>query len=61
MPNFMCVVPVSLQDIHLRKPFKSSMPHDQQVVSQITMPSAIQNSYNHCDQPPALSKLDVFR
>ncbi|XP_060607644.1 actin-binding protein WASF2-like [Ruditapes philippinarum] len=52
---------VSLQDIHLRKPYQSSKQHDQQVVSRITIPKAIQDVYNRCEKPPALDKLNVYR
>lgn len=52
---------VSLQDIHLRKPYQSSKQHDQQVVSRITIPKAIQDVYNRCEKPPALDKLNIYR
>ncbi|KAL4233641.1 Wiskott-Aldrich syndrome protein member 1 [Mactra antiquata] len=52
---------VSLQDIHLRKPYQSSKQHDQQVVSRITIPKAIQDVYNRCEKPPALDKLNQYR
>lgn len=52
---------VSLQDIHLRKPYKSSNQHDQQVVSRATIPKSTQQSYIECTRPPALEKLNQFR
>lgn len=52
---------VSLQDIHLRKPYQSSKEHDQQVVSRSTMPKAIAEVYNKCEKPPALDKLNIYR
>lgn len=52
---------VSLQDIHLRKPYKSSNQHDQQVVSRATIPKSIQQAYIECTRPPALEKLNEFR
>ena len=55
------VVSVSLQDIHMRKAFKSSVVFDQQVVSRDTMPTAMLETYHQCDTPPPLDKLNVYR
>ena len=52
---------VSLQDIHLRKAFRSSVVFDQQVVSKQTIPTAMADTYHHCDKPPPLDKLNVYR
>ncbi|XP_043463577.1 wiskott-Aldrich syndrome protein family member 3 isoform X2 [Leptopilina heterotoma] len=52
---------VSLQDIHMRKAFKSSVVFDQQVVSRDTMPTAMRETYHQCDPPPPLDKLNVYR
>jgi len=52
---------VSLQDIHLRKAFKSSVVFDQQVVSKQTIPTAMADTYHQCDKPPPLDKLNVYR
>ena len=53
---------VSLQDIHLRKAFRSNVVFDQQVVSKQTIPTAMANTYHqHCDKPPPLDKLNVYR
>ncbi|XP_044010093.1 wiskott-Aldrich syndrome protein family member 3 isoform X2 [Aphidius gifuensis] len=52
---------VSLQDIHMRKAFKSSIIFDQQVVSRDTMPTAMLETYRQCDTPPPLDKLNVYR
>ncbi|XP_054266227.1 actin-binding protein WASF3 isoform X2 [Macrosteles quadrilineatus] len=52
---------VSLQDIHMRKAFKSSVVFDQQVVSRDTMPTAMLDTYRHCDKPPPLDKLNSYR
>ncbi|KAL7304107.1 wiskott-Aldrich syndrome protein family member 3 isoform X3 [Trichogramma pretiosum] len=52
---------VSLQDIHMRKAFKSSVVFDQQVVSRDTMPTAMMETYHQCDTPPPLDKLNVYR
>ena len=55
------MVSVSLQDIHMRKAFKSSVVFDQQVVSRDTMPTAMLETYHQCDTPPPLDKLNVYR
>ncbi|CAG9856567.1 unnamed protein product [Phyllotreta striolata] len=52
---------VSLQDIHMRKAFKSSVVFDQQIFSRETMPTAMQETYNVCDKPPPLDKLNCYR
>ncbi|ENN71312.1 wiskott-Aldrich syndrome protein family member 3 [Dendroctonus ponderosae] len=52
---------VSLQDIHMRKAFKSSTIFDQQIFSRATMPTAMQETYNSCDRPPPLDKLNCYR
>jgi WAS family protein len=52
---------VSLQDIHLRKAFKSGAQFDQQVVSRDSIPDAIERVYAKCDRPPALNKLNQYR
>ena len=53
--------PVSLQDIQLRKAFRSSQLFDQQVVSRETMPKAMLECYLACDKPPPLDKLNPYR
>ncbi|KAK6629756.1 hypothetical protein RUM43_003574 [Polyplax serrata] len=52
---------VSLQDIHMRKAFKSSVIFDQQVFSRETMPMAMMETYQLCDKPPPLDKLNPYR
>ncbi len=52
---------VSLQDIQLRKAYKSSQTFDQQVVSRETMPKAMLEAYMACDKPPPLDKLNPYR
>ena len=54
-------VAVSLQDIQLRKAFRSSQSFDQQVVSKETMPKAMFEAYLACDKPPPLDKLNPYR
>ena len=52
---------VSLQDIQLRKAFRSTQPFDQQVVSKETMPIAMREAYLACDKPPPLDKMNPYR
>lgn len=52
---------VSLHDIHLRKPFKSSASYDQQVVARDTIPESLKDQYEVCDKPPPLAKLNPYR
>ncbi|KAG8188446.1 hypothetical protein JTE90_008013 [Oedothorax gibbosus] len=52
---------VSLQDIHMRKAFRSSVVYDQQVVSRATMPAAMAEIYKTCGKPPPLDKLNPYR
>ena len=52
---------MNLQDIHLKKPYKSSVTKEQQVISRSTVPRSILEIYSKCDTPPALDKLNVFR
>lgn len=52
---------VLLQEINLRKPFKSSVCRDQQIMVRSTRPFCINEAYMHCEAPPNLSELDAFR
>ncbi|XP_058483666.1 actin-binding protein WASF3 isoform X2 [Solea solea] len=52
---------VSLQDINMRKAFKSSTVQDQQVLSKGSVPNSVADMYNSSDRPPPLSALTVFR
>ncbi|XP_053673389.1 actin-binding protein WASF3 [Anopheles nili] len=52
---------VSLQDIQLKKAFKSATMFDQQIFSRATMPSAMLEVYKTCDKPPPLDKLNCYR
>lgn len=45
----------------MRKAFKSSVVFDQQVVSRDTMPTAMLETYQACDKPPPLDKLNPYR
>lgn len=52
---------VSLQDINMRKAFKSSTTQDQQVVSKSSLPNPVKDIYNLSDKPPPLSILSSYR
>ncbi|XP_023653402.1 actin-binding protein WASF3-like isoform X1 [Paramormyrops kingsleyae] len=52
---------VSLQDINMRKAFKSSTIQDQQVVSRTSIPNPVIERYQDCDKPPPLNILTPYR
>ncbi|KAI1898208.1 hypothetical protein AGOR_G00069980 [Albula goreensis] len=52
---------VSLQDINMRKAFKSSTTQDQQVVSRNSIPNPVMEMYHRCDKPPPLNILSPYR
>ncbi|XP_041111532.1 wiskott-Aldrich syndrome protein family member 3-like [Polyodon spathula] len=52
---------VSLQDINMRKAFKSSTIQDQQVVSRTSIPNPVMEIYQRCDKPPPLNILSPYR
>ncbi|XP_051950029.1 actin-binding protein WASF3 [Xyrauchen texanus] len=52
---------VSLQDINMRKAFKSSTVQDQQVVTKSSIPNPIAETYNTTDKPPPLNILSAYR
>ena len=52
---------VTLQEIQLRKAFRSSQGFDQQVVSRESMPKSMLEQYLACDKPPPLDKLNPYR
>ncbi|XP_028839084.1 wiskott-Aldrich syndrome protein family member 3 [Denticeps clupeoides] len=52
---------VSLQDINMRKAFRSGTVQDQQVVSRASMPHPVAEKYNNSDKPPPLSILSAYR
>lgn len=56
---FVCLV--SLQDINMRKAFKSSTTQDQQVVSKSSVPIPVREMYNLSDKPPPLNILTHYR
>ncbi|KAG5675140.1 hypothetical protein PVAND_005068 [Polypedilum vanderplanki] len=52
---------VSLKDIHKKKAFKSATQFDQDIFSRATMPTAMLETYQTCDKPPPLDKLNCYR
>ncbi|KAL2094560.1 hypothetical protein ACEWY4_009279 [Coilia grayii] len=52
---------VSLQDINMRKAFKSSTIQDQQVVSRNSILNSVLEMYQRCDKPPPLNILTPYR
>uniref|UniRef100_A0A3Q0RJI5 Si:ch73-362m14.4 n=1 Tax=Amphilophus citrinellus TaxID=61819 RepID=A0A3Q0RJI5_AMPCI len=52
---------VSLQDINMRKAFRSSTIQDQQVVSRSSIPNPVLEMYRRCDKPPPLNILTPYR
>ncbi|TRY65326.1 hypothetical protein DNTS_002213 [Danionella cerebrum] len=51
---------VSLQDINMRKAFKSSTVQDQKVVSKSSIPNPVTEMYNLSDKPPPLNNLTPY-
>lgn len=45
----------------MKKAFKSTTIFDQQIFSRATMPTAMLETYEMCDKPPPLDKLNCFR
>ncbi|XP_051018844.1 actin-binding protein WASF3 isoform X1 [Acomys russatus] len=52
---------VSLQDINMKKAFRSSTIQDQQVVSKNSTPNPVADIYNQSDKPPPLNILTPYR
>ncbi|XP_056136716.1 actin-binding protein WASF3 [Lampris incognitus] len=52
---------VSLQDINMRKAFRSSTIQDQQVVSRSSILNPVMEMYQRCDKPPPLNILTPYR
>lgn len=52
---------VSLKDITKKKAFKSTTQFDQDIFARATMPTAMQETYQMCDKPPPLDKLNCYR
>ncbi|XP_028858343.1 wiskott-Aldrich syndrome protein family member 1-like [Denticeps clupeoides] len=52
---------LSLQDITMRKAFRSSTIQDQQLFDRETLPVPLQETYDICEQPPPLNILTPYR
>ncbi|NXJ10066.1 WASF1 protein, partial [Odontophorus gujanensis] len=52
---------LSLQDITMRKAFRSSTTQDQQLFDRKTLPIPLQETYDICEQPPPLNILTPYR
>ncbi|XP_037607220.1 wiskott-Aldrich syndrome protein family member 1 isoform X2 [Sebastes umbrosus] len=52
---------LSLQDITMRKAFRSSTIQDQQLFDRKSMPVPLQETYQTCEQPPPLNILSPYR
>jgi WAS protein family, member 3 len=52
---------ISLKDINKKKAFKSATQFDQDIFSRATMPTAMLETYQTCDKPPPLDKLNCYR
>lgn len=60
--TFLCLwFAVSLQDINLRKAFKSSTVQDQKVLSKESTPDSVAEMHCNSDRPPPLSTLSAYR
>lgn len=52
---------VSLQDITMRKAFRSSTIQDQQLFDRTSLPIPLQETFETCEQPPPLNILTPYR
>ncbi|XP_042081928.1 wiskott-Aldrich syndrome protein family member 1 isoform X3 [Haplochromis burtoni] len=52
---------LSLQDITMRKAFRSSTVQDQQLFDRTSLPVPLQETYHTCEQPPPLNILTPYR
>ena len=52
---------VSLQDITMRKAFRSSTIQDQQLFDRTSLPIPLQETFQTCEQPPPLNILTPYR
>ncbi|XP_034756103.1 wiskott-Aldrich syndrome protein family member 1 isoform X6 [Etheostoma cragini] len=52
---------LSLQDITMRKAFRSSTIQDQQLFDRTSLPVPLQESFQTCEQPPPLNILTPYR
>lgn len=60
--SFVCLcLSVSLQDITMRKAFRSSTIQDQQLFDRESLPIPMQETFDLCEQPPPLNILSPYR
>lgn len=52
---------VSLQDITMRKAFRSSTIQDQQLFDRTSLPIPMQETFQTCEEPPPLNILTPYR
>lgn len=52
---------VSLQDITMKKAFRSSTIQDQQLFDRKSLPVPMQETFQACEQPPPLNILSPYR
>lgn len=52
---------VSLQDITMRKAFRSSTIQDQQLFDRASLPIPMQETFQTCEEPPPLNILTPYR
>lgn len=52
---------ISLQDINIKKAFKSTIVTDQQVVGRVTLPKSMRERYTACEAPPRLQDMNEYR
>ena len=50
-----------MQDINIRKAFKSTIIIDQQVVGRVTLPKSMKERYLGCEAPPQLQDMNAYR
>lgn len=61
MSPFSTRSPVSLQDITMRKAFRSSTIQDQQLFDRTSLPVPMQETFQTCEEPPPLNILTPYR
>lgn len=52
---------VKVEEIVSMSHFKSARKEDQQILSRETLPTAVYDSYQSCDQSPALNEFTQYR
>jgi hypothetical protein len=60
--DFPSLCAVTLQDLNIRKPFRSDTNNDQQLMTMASRPQCLMEIYtNNCKPAPPLTKLNVYR